>query len=153
MTLSNPPVHLGAQPDFTVLTKLLSDARRRLRPDGEAWIVAQRYVPMGAMCAAAGAGDATCVDVDDRFAVWVVKVSEEGKVLKDRHSQRERGRMGTSVKTLERASLTLSISRISSAEETTTTTKEKKEKKKKKDSKDSKDSKKKKKKEKREKKR
>ena len=73
MTLSNPPVHLGAQPDFTVLTKLLSDARRRLRPDGEAWIVAQRYVPMGAMCAAAGAGDAECVDVDDRFAVWVVK--------------------------------------------------------------------------------
>jgi hypothetical protein len=136
MTLSNPPVHLGAQPDFTVLTKLLSDARRRLRPDGEAWIVAQRYVPMGAMCAAAGAGDATCVDVDDRFAVWVVK----NKLLKDRRSPRGRGRVGTSVMT-ERA------------EETTTTTKEKKEKKKKKDSKDSKDSKKKKKKEKREKKR
>jgi hypothetical protein len=137
MTLSNPPVHLGAQPDFTVLTKLLSDARRRLRPDGEAWIVAQRYVPMGAMCAAAGAGDATCVDVDDRFAVWVVKNMDTGS-----HTT-PLARWTPILKDFSR--------RLSPAEETTTTTKEKKEKKKKKDSKDSKDSKKKKKKEKREK--
>eukprot|EP00958_Prasinococcus_capsulatus_P009794 scaffold952_cov409-Prasinococcus_capsulatus_cf.AAC.12 len=39
--VSNPPVHSGTCDDFTVLSSLLSGARKRLRADGYLWIVAQ----------------------------------------------------------------------------------------------------------------
>ena len=72
LIVSNPPVHLGLQPEFTVLASLVGGARARLKPGGAAWLVAQRYVPVGAVCAAAGEGSARCVAVDDRFAVWCI---------------------------------------------------------------------------------
>ena len=64
--------NLGLQPEFTVLSSLVAGCMERLNPGGSCWLVAQRYVPVGAMChaAGAGAGHAWCAAVDDRFAVW-----------------------------------------------------------------------------------
>ena len=76
LVASNPPVHLALQPDFTVLRALVEGCGRRLRPGGECWFVAQRYVPVGAICADAGAEGAECVAADDRFAVWRIKKAE-----------------------------------------------------------------------------
>ena len=76
LVASNPPVHLALQPDFTVLRALVEGCGRRLRPGGQCWFVAQRYVPVGAICADAGAEGAECVAADDRFAVWRIKKAE-----------------------------------------------------------------------------
>ena len=73
LVASNPPVHLALQPDFTVLRALVEGCGRRLKPGGQCWFVAQRYVPVGAICADAGAEGAECVAADDRFAVWRIK--------------------------------------------------------------------------------
>ena len=70
--VSNPPVHLGLQPEFSVLAALVKGCAERLNPGGSCWFVAQRYVPVGAVCAEAGEERARCVAVDDRFAVWRV---------------------------------------------------------------------------------
>ena len=76
LVASNPPVHLALQPDFTVLRALVEGCGRRLKPGGQCWFVAQRYVPVGAICADAGAEGAECVAADDRFAVWRIKKAE-----------------------------------------------------------------------------
>ena len=76
LVASNPPVHLALQPDFTVLRALVEGCGRRLKPGGQCWFVAQRYVPVGAICADAGAEGAECVAADDRFAVWRIKKTE-----------------------------------------------------------------------------
>ena len=49
--VSNPPVHCGTQQDFSVLRRLVVGASERLRPGGTLWIVAQEYIPVGAMLA------------------------------------------------------------------------------------------------------
>ena len=96
LVASNPPVHLALQPDFTVLRALVEGCGRRLRPGGQCWFVAQRYVPVGAICADAGAEGAECVAADDRFAVWRIKKSRgfesESEGGEKRRKERAKGR-------------------------------------------------------------
>ena len=92
--VSNPPVHLGLQPEFTVLAALVKGCAERLNPGGSCWFVAQRYVPVGAMCAEAGAERARCVAVDDRFAVWRVDRDERD----DDEGRKEKEAKGKSAK-------------------------------------------------------
>eukprot|EP00966_Prymnesium_polylepis_P024037 553424-Prymnesium_polylepis.1 len=47
--VSNPPVHRGQPDAFDTVAALISGARRRLRPSGVLWIVAQEQVPIGRM--------------------------------------------------------------------------------------------------------
>lgn len=55
--VSNPPVHRG-QPDcFDVLVQLIRGARRRLRPLGVLWLVAQEQVLVGRLITRAVAID------------------------------------------------------------------------------------------------
>mmetsp|Transcript_156047 Transcript_156047/g.500437 ORF Transcript_156047/g.500437 Transcript_156047/m.500437 type:complete len:163 (+) Transcript_156047:1260-1748(+) len=63
--LSNPPVHLGLQCDFTVLTALLAGGPPRLRTGGALYLVAQTYVPVGLL-----APEASSAWTDGRFTVW-----------------------------------------------------------------------------------
>jgi len=65
--VSNPPVHCGLQPDFTVLSALLEGAASRLRPGGALWLVAQVYVPVGQLH-----GAAKLAFTNGRFSVWRV---------------------------------------------------------------------------------
>eukprot|EP00415_Alexandrium_ostenfeldii_P003958 UN3958 len=66
--VSNPPVHCGLQPDFTVLCALLDGATSRLRPGGALWLVAQVYVPVGQLHSAA-----TLAFTNGRFSVWKIE--------------------------------------------------------------------------------
>ena len=80
LIVSNPPVHLGLQPEFTVLRRLARDCVERLNaknPHASCWFVAQRYVPVASICADADV-DATCARADDRFAAWRVARSQGG---------------------------------------------------------------------------
>ena len=73
--VSNPPVHCGLTDDFHVVRSLAAGAPERLRPGGSLWIVAQSYVPVGALLEAVPAFDS--VDLyftDGRFAVWRASV-------------------------------------------------------------------------------
>ena len=47
--VSNPPVHMGLTDDFRVVRHLAREAPNYLRPGGSLWIVAQVYVPVGAL--------------------------------------------------------------------------------------------------------
>ena len=78
---SNPPVHLGLRPEFTVLTSMCAGFDARLRPGGEAWFVAQRYVPVAGICAGIGglAARVVCVRASDKFAVWWVRKPGAGE--------------------------------------------------------------------------
>eukprot|EP00933_Yihiella_yeosuensis_P040828 TRINITY_DN35235_c0_g1_i1.p1 TRINITY_DN35235_c0_g1~~TRINITY_DN35235_c0_g1_i1.p1 ORF type:complete len:828 (-),score=165.11 TRINITY_DN35235_c0_g1_i1:85-2568(-) len=69
--LSNPPVHCGLQPDFTVLSALLEGGPRRLRPQGVLWFVTQVYVPVAQLCSSAVSDYS-----DGRFTVWRVDAPE-----------------------------------------------------------------------------
>ena len=75
LIVSNPPVHLGLRPEFTVLRSMCAGFDARLRPGGEAWFVAQRYVPVAGICAGIGglAADVARVCANDKFAVWSVR--------------------------------------------------------------------------------
>ena len=80
LIVSNPPVHLGLQPEFTVLRALVRECVSRLNPanpSASVWFVAQRYVPVASICADADV-DATCARADDRFAAWRVARSQGG---------------------------------------------------------------------------
>ena len=72
--LSNPPVHLGLAVDFVPIREFLAGLARRLRrPDGIAYFVAQRYVPVRAIAAGTTADTLkiTRQGTDDaKFAVW-----------------------------------------------------------------------------------
>ena len=71
--VSNPPVHLGLQPEFSVLAALVKGCAERLNPGGSCWFVAQRYVPVGAVCAEAGEErerDASPWTIDSPFGAW-----------------------------------------------------------------------------------
>lgn len=73
MILSNPPVHLGLAVDFVPIREFLAGLARRLRPDGVAYFVTQRYVPVRALTASIKdhALKLTCERTDDaKFAVW-----------------------------------------------------------------------------------
>ncbi len=75
LIVSNPPVHLGLRPEFTVLRSMCAGFDARLRPGGEAWFVAQRYVPVAGICAGIGglAADVARACANDKFAVWSVR--------------------------------------------------------------------------------
>ena len=75
LIVSNPPVHLGLQPEFTVFRALLTEAVDRMKRNGRCYLVAQRYVPVAAMAFDADV-DVQCVFADDKFAVWMI-VNEE----------------------------------------------------------------------------
>ncbi|CAD7956401.1 unnamed protein product [Amoebophrya sp. A120] len=50
LILSNPPVHDGTNADcFSVVEDLLGKAERFLKTNGELWLVAQNYIPVGCM--------------------------------------------------------------------------------------------------------
>jgi len=69
--VSNPPVHSGTCDDFTVLSSLLSGARKRLRADGYLWIVAQTYVPVACMATElAQSMTVTMYASNGRFSLW-----------------------------------------------------------------------------------
>ena len=70
--VSNPPVHHGQPDDFRVLITLLRGARRRLKPDGVLWIVAQEQVPVGRLLALHGRFAWVRAQEADggRFVVW-----------------------------------------------------------------------------------
>ena len=74
LVVSNPPVHLGLRPEFTVLSDMIAGFEERLNPGGEAWFVAQRYVPIAGICAELGglAASVTCAGVNEKFAAWTV---------------------------------------------------------------------------------
>ena len=74
LVVSNPPVHLGLRPEFTVLSDMIAGFEHRLNPGGEAWFVAQRYVPIAGICAELGglAASVTCAGVNEKFAAWTV---------------------------------------------------------------------------------
>lgn len=67
LILSNPPVHLGLAVDFVPLRDFLAGAASRLKSDGVAYFVTQRYVPARAL---AGSLKTTLDFTDGRFAVW-----------------------------------------------------------------------------------
>ena len=75
LVVSNPPVHLGLRPEFTVLSDMIAGFEERLNPGGEAWFVAQRYVPIAGICAELGglAAAVTCAGVNEKFAAWTVR--------------------------------------------------------------------------------
>ena len=75
LVVSNPPVHLGLRPEFTVLSDMIAGFEHRLNPGGEAWFVAQRYVPIAGICAELGglAASVTCAGVNEKFAAWTVR--------------------------------------------------------------------------------
>ena len=75
LIVSNPPVHLGLRPEFTVLKSMCAGFDARLKPGGEAWFVAQRYVPVAGICAGIGglAAKVARVCANDKFAVWSVR--------------------------------------------------------------------------------
>ena len=75
LVVSNPPVHLGLRPEFTVLSDMIAGFEERLNPGGEAWFVAQRYVPIAGICAELGglAASVTCAGVNEKFAAWTVR--------------------------------------------------------------------------------
>ena len=101
LIVSNPPVHLGLQPEFTVLRRLARECVERLtakNPHASCWFVAQRYVPVASICADADV-EARCVFSDDRFAVWKVARSRlpggegaesPGKQKKQRKEKKEK---------------------------------------------------------------
>ena len=73
--VSNPPVHLGIQSDFSVLRTLIRGAAARwLAEGGSLWIVAQTYIPVGRMLAeeeAHGRLEGARAAYDDgRFVAW-----------------------------------------------------------------------------------
>jgi 16S rRNA G1207 methylase RsmC len=74
LVVSNPPVHLGLRPEFTVLSDMIAGFEKRLNPGGEAWFVAQRYVPIAGICAELGglAASVICAGVNEKFAAWTV---------------------------------------------------------------------------------
>jgi 16S rRNA G1207 methylase RsmC len=74
LVVSNPPVHLGLRPEFTVLSDMIAGFEERLNPGGEAWFVAQRYVPIAGICAELGglAASVICAGVNEKFAAWTV---------------------------------------------------------------------------------
>jgi len=73
--VSNPPVHCGLTDDFQVVRSLAAGAPERLRPGGSLWIVAQSYVPVGALLEAVPAfGSVDLFFTDGRFAVWKASV-------------------------------------------------------------------------------
>jgi hypothetical protein len=59
-----------------VLDAVRPSLTARLNPGGTCWLVAQRYVPVGAMCAEAEVEGAWCAALDDRFAVW--RIDQDG---------------------------------------------------------------------------
>lgn len=72
LIVSNPPVHAGAADDFSVLTRLLTEAPGRLRRGGSLWLVAQAQVPVGRLAAFVG-GWRRCRPVAiarGRFVAW-----------------------------------------------------------------------------------
>merc|ERR1712008_203116 len=73
--VSNPPVHCGLQPDFTVLCALLEGAVERLRPGGALFFVCQAYIPIGLMCVSCSRP--VRVSSDGRFCVWKLATVEE----------------------------------------------------------------------------
>jgi 16S rRNA G1207 methylase RsmC len=75
LVVSNPPVHLGLRPEFTVLSDMIAGFEERLNPGGEAWFVAQRYVPIAGICAELGglAASVICAGVNEKFAAWTVR--------------------------------------------------------------------------------
>ena len=92
--VSNPPVHLGIQTDFRILTDLIRQAPRHLLPGGHLWLVAQTYIPVGRMLAqqegAAGSFREACAVYDDgRFVVWraTLGVAEGGVSLEQEDKQ------------------------------------------------------------------
>jgi 16S rRNA G1207 methylase RsmC len=72
LIVSNPPVHLGLQSEFTVLRQLLCECVNRLNNGGTCWLVAQRYVPVAAMAHEENV-DVACAFADDKFAAWVLR--------------------------------------------------------------------------------
>ena len=95
--VSNPPVHLGLRPEFTVLRSMCAGFDARLRPGGEAWFVAQRYVPVAGICAGIGglAANVARVCANDKFAVWSVRKphgGEEGSKEGEEEDGEEGGR-------------------------------------------------------------
>jgi len=70
--VSNPPVHRGQPDAFDTVAALISGARRRLRPSGVLWIVAQEQVPIGRMLEVHGtfAWAHAALSEDGRFVVW-----------------------------------------------------------------------------------
>eukprot|EP00927_Polykrikos_kofoidii_P032645 TRINITY_DN27748_c0_g1_i1.p1 TRINITY_DN27748_c0_g1~~TRINITY_DN27748_c0_g1_i1.p1 ORF type:complete len:389 (-),score=82.31 TRINITY_DN27748_c0_g1_i1:194-1195(-) len=71
--VSNPPVHCGLQPDFTVLSKLIDGALSRLRRGGIFWLVAQVYIPVGQLHEGIRS-----VFSDGRFTVWQLEAPAAG---------------------------------------------------------------------------
>jgi 16S rRNA (guanine1207-N2)-methyltransferase len=73
--VSNPPVHRGLTDDFEVVRGLAAGAPARLRPGGCLWVVAQSYVPVGALLEAVPAFDTVALHFSDgRFVVWRASV-------------------------------------------------------------------------------
>ena len=81
--VSNPPVHLGLQNDFRVLRVLIAGAAKRLKVGGQLWIVAQTYVPVGALLRRQSklVQSAACFD-DGRFTVWTATRGPRGRADK-----------------------------------------------------------------------
>jgi 16S rRNA G1207 methylase RsmC len=82
--VSNPPVHIRRQDDFSVVQMLLDGLHSRLaKPNGQVWIVAQAYVPIGLMLEAQMLA-AYVMWTDGRFVVWkgvwpVAQASQHGR--------------------------------------------------------------------------
>jgi 16S rRNA G1207 methylase RsmC len=84
VVVSNPPVHIRRQDDFSVVQMLIDGLSSRLnKPNGQVWIVAQAYVPVGLLLEAQMLASSV-MWTDGRFVVWkgvwpVARASSQGR--------------------------------------------------------------------------
>ena len=70
--VSNPPVHVGKEQDFTVLTSLLKDAQPRLHYRGQILMVAQHHIPVQRLAEETGYKICEVVEINKGYKVWRV---------------------------------------------------------------------------------
>eukprot|EP00040_Diaphanoeca_grandis_P035392 m.222486 g.222486 ORF g.222486 m.222486 type:complete len:946 (+) comp33373_c13_seq2:162-2999(+) len=69
LIVSNPPVHLGVDSDFSVLTDLVNEGPNYLKAGGIMYIVVQAYIPMHSIATKAS-DSLTEMWSDGKFTVW-----------------------------------------------------------------------------------
>ena len=72
LIISNPPVHLGKEQDYSVLAGLLRDAKPRLHYRGQIILVVQHHVPLERMARAEDYKVVEVIEHTSGYKVWRV---------------------------------------------------------------------------------
>src|SRR5690606_5586205 len=67
--ISNPPFHDGIHTDYGMTRGFIRDMARHLRPDGELWLVANRFLPYADAMAEA-LGEVETAAANSRFVLY-----------------------------------------------------------------------------------